>query len=160
MRKIYLASSWRNPAQPSAVAALRKAGHQVYDFRNPCPGNDGFHWTAIDHRWKDWTPRQFIQALSHPVAVAGFESDFNAMEWADTGILLMPCGRSAHLELGWMASAGKATGILLAGGEPELMYGIADILMTSMTEVVRWLDGLSPRAMTGGIDEQIQRSGQ
>ena len=35
MPKIYVASSWRNPYQPEVVAALKKAGHEVYDFRNP-----------------------------------------------------------------------------------------------------------------------------
>ena len=36
-RKIYVASSWRNREQPSVVKALREAGHEVYDFRNPAP---------------------------------------------------------------------------------------------------------------------------
>lgn len=35
MAKIYVASSWRNPYQPEVVAALRKTGYEVYDFRNP-----------------------------------------------------------------------------------------------------------------------------
>ena len=35
MSRIYVASSWRNKYQPEVVAALRKAGHGVYDFRNP-----------------------------------------------------------------------------------------------------------------------------
>ena len=35
LRKIYLASSWRNERQPQAVQILRDAGHEVYDFRNP-----------------------------------------------------------------------------------------------------------------------------
>lgn len=35
MTRIYVASSWRNKYQPEVVAALRKAGHKVYDFRNP-----------------------------------------------------------------------------------------------------------------------------
>lgn len=33
--KIYVASSWRNTYYPSVVSALRDAGHDVYDFRNP-----------------------------------------------------------------------------------------------------------------------------
>lgn len=48
MAKIYVASSWRNPYQPEVVAALRKAGHQVYDFRNPedNPGGRSAHTEA------------------------------------------------------------------------------------------------------------------
>lgn len=29
------------------------------------------------------------------------------MKWADTCVLALPCGRSAHLEAGWMSGAGK-----------------------------------------------------
>lgn len=39
MRKIYVASSWRNSIQAEIVAALRAEGHEVYDFRNPGPNN-------------------------------------------------------------------------------------------------------------------------
>ena len=41
--KIYLASSWKNTDQPDLVEALRNAGHDVYDFRNPTPDDAGFH---------------------------------------------------------------------------------------------------------------------
>lgn len=46
--RIYVASSWRNKIQPSVVVALREAGHEVYDFRNPREGDTGFHWSDID----------------------------------------------------------------------------------------------------------------
>ena len=42
MAKIYVASSWRNPFYPDVVETLRKAGHDVYDFRNPPHGGSGF----------------------------------------------------------------------------------------------------------------------
>ena len=35
---IYVASSWRNTYYPEVVTALREAGHDVYDFRNPPSG--------------------------------------------------------------------------------------------------------------------------
>ncbi|MCQ2145827.1 MAG: hypothetical protein MJY72_08790 [Bacteroidales bacterium] len=38
--KIYVASSWRNPHYPAVVAALRDAGFDVYDFRNPGDGEE------------------------------------------------------------------------------------------------------------------------
>lgn len=41
--KIYVASSWRNNRQPDVVKFLRDLGHEVYDFKNPKPGDDGFH---------------------------------------------------------------------------------------------------------------------
>lgn len=50
MARIYVASSWRNPYQPEVVAALRKAGHEVYDFRNPKDNPGGFHWADVDEK--------------------------------------------------------------------------------------------------------------
>lgn len=141
--KIYVASSWRNDSQPMVVKALREAGHEVYDFRNPSMGpgarGQGFHWSTIDPRWQSWTPGEFRDALSHPEAVDGFASDLCGMEWADVFVLVMPCGRSAHLELGWAIGAGKRALILLSDGEPELMYGLATKLCTSNGELLEAL---------------------
>ena len=50
--KLYVASSWRNLNQPTVVELLRKCGHEVYDFRNPAPGDNGFHWEEIDPDWE------------------------------------------------------------------------------------------------------------
>jgi len=107
--RIYVASSWKNPYQSSVVEALRSKGHEVYDFRNPRPGDRGFHWSEIDPEWKTWTARQYREALRHPLAVNGFQSDFDAMKWADILIGVAPFGRSTSLEMGWAAGAGKPT---------------------------------------------------
>lgn len=111
--KIYLASSWRNERQPAVLAALRSAGHEVYDFRNPAPGDSGFGWREIDEHWIDWTPDEFIRALEHPIADHGFSLDMNALRWCEACVLLLPCGRSAHLELGWACGAGKKTVVII-----------------------------------------------
>jgi hypothetical protein len=137
--KIYVASSWRNGDQPGVVNALRQAGHEVYDFRNPAPDDTGFSWAQIDPNWQDWTHAEFREGLKHPLAEHGFRLDFQAMHWADTFVLVMPCGRSAHLELGWAVDAGKRTVILLADGEPELMYKMADRICVSLDEVIECL---------------------
>lgn len=137
--KIYLASSWRNAEQPQAVADLRAAGHDVYDFRNP-PGGipNGFKWSEIDPNWKAWSAADYRKMLKSPLAQRGFNSDFDGMKWADIGILLLPCGRSAHLELGWMAGAGKRTIIWTRDWEePELMTLLADEICVSLDEVLR-----------------------
>lgn len=125
-RRIYVASSWRNEYQPMFVQGLRREGHEVYDFRSPRPGDDGFHWSEIDPDWQGWTSREYMASLSHPIAERGFANDWEAMQWADTGILLLPCGRSAHLEAGYFVGAGKELFILLRDeNEPELMYKLA-----------------------------------
>lgn len=136
MARIYLASSWRNPHPPWLVGMLRDKGHKVYDFRNP-PHSTGFRWgdiglvlpcTAEDYR---------DALLKHPRAAQGFMANLSAMRWADTSLLVLPSGRSAHLELGWMAGAGKRTLILTQDGEePELMALLADKICVSVAEVI------------------------
>lgn len=124
--KIYLASSWRNELQPSVLKKLRDDGHQVYDFRNPSPGVQGFGWRqTIDRPIK--TGDDLLEALAHPRAQEGFDFDFNAMRWAECCVLLLPCGNSAHLEAGWFAGAGKPVAVYCPElREPELMYKCFD----------------------------------
>ncbi len=130
-QKIYVASSWRNEFQPSVVKILREMGHQVYDFRKPTEGNNGFAWSDIDHNWENWTTEQYIEALKHPIAESGFTHDFNAMKWADTCLMVLPCGRSANTEAGWMKGVGKKVYIYSpTKEEPELMYKLYDRIIS------------------------------
>lgn len=141
--KIYVASSWRNKYQPDVVAALRAAGHEPYDFRNPAPGDHGFSWSSIDENWRNWTTQQFAEALKHPIAEHGFGLDYGAMQWSEGGVLVLPSGRSAHDEAGWMSGAGKPVIVYVpaeeGATEPELMYklhsgGVTDRLQ----DVLDW----------------------
>jgi hypothetical protein len=136
-----VASSWRNPMQPAVVEVLKAAGIDHYDFRNP-PNGAGFGWEQIGGRaFSDTEPKDaFVKMLEHPRAIEGFDADFTAMEKADTFVLVLPCGRSAHLELGWAVGAGKRTAILLDDPcTPELMYRMVDHLATSVFDLLGWL---------------------
>jgi hypothetical protein len=145
---IYVASSWRNPTQPAVVDALREAGHEVYDFRNPESGNSGFHWSNVYGRkgdaatWSEGVPAyEMVAGLGHASAVMGFDFDMRAMEKCDTCVLVLPCGRSAHLELGWFVGQGRRAAILLEDPcLPELMYKMVDLITPSLETVLRWLD--------------------
>lgn len=141
--RIYVASSWRNDRQPEVVSALTADGHEVYDFRHPRDGDKGFHWSEIDSGWQDWSPAEFQAALEHPLAKQGFSDDMCALARATVVVLVMPCGRSAHLELGYAAGRGKATAILLSNGEPELMYRMAEYITDDLQAIRRWCDHLS-----------------
>ena len=139
-RKIYVASSWRNIYHQNLVFTLRKNGHEVYDFRNPQIGNHGFAWSEIDADWQDWETDEYIKALDHPIAIKGYNLDFNAMNWADTCILLLPCGRSAHTEAGWMKGAGKKVYVFIPERcEPELMYKIYDGIYDHINDLLKTL---------------------
>lgn len=137
-RRIYVASSWRNPRQPIVVEALRRCGHEVYDFRHPAPGNEGFKWSQIDPGWEHWSREQYLSALEHPSAQASFKLDFAGMRWADTCVLVLPSGQSAHLKAGYFVGAGKLLHILLAEEpeEPDLMYLLAASISRSIAELV------------------------
>ena len=138
---------------------LRKLGHEVYDFKNPAEGDKGFHWSEIDGGWQSWDGKRYKEALNHPVAERGFKSDFDAMEWADTFVLVQPCGRSAHLEMGWACgfayavremmtleymSEDKKTIMLLGPDiEPELMVKMCDHICIGAGELLELFEDFS-----------------
>lgn len=127
MARIYVASSWRNAYYPEVVKRLREAGHEVYDFRNPPHGGNGFRWTDIDGNAFNWSFDEYAEGLRHPLAERQFAADLEALEWADTCVLVLPCGRSAHTEAGWFAGAGKRVFAYIPEKvEPELMYKLFD----------------------------------
>jgi hypothetical protein len=136
---IYVASSWRNEIYPSVLAVLHAAHQPFYDFRHPAAGSDGFHWHEIDSEWQQWTTTQYREALTDPRAEEGFRYDMEALKSCTTLLLVLPCGRSSHLELGYAIGAGKRTVIYFPPNvtiEPELMYKAVDHLCLSMGEVL------------------------
>ena len=140
MPRIYVASSWRNPYDEQVVKRLREEGHEVYDFRNPPHGGNGFHWTDVDENAPDWTFAEYDEGLSHPLAERQFKADLDALEWADACVLVLPCGRSAHTEAGWMAGRGKKVVVYIPKmEEPELMYKLFDKVAGTLDEVIKAL---------------------
>ena len=126
MAKIYCASSWRNTHYRDVVKALLSANHEIWDWRNPPTGGHGFKWQ--DAGLPDYAqgaqvhPLAWRHTLKHPGAQAGFASDLAGMNWCSIGVMLHPCGHSAHLEAGWMAGRGKTVHVLaLEPLEPDLM---------------------------------------
>lgn len=133
--KIYVASSWRNTRQPHVVQALRDAGHEVFDFKHPQEilpnGHLGdeledvtFGWNEIDEGYKGWSNEDYINALNTQTAALAYEADHGGMEWSEAGVLVLPCGASAHTEIGYYDGAGKPAFVLLPedGLVVELMY--------------------------------------
>lgn len=134
---IYLASSWRNARQPIVHSILTDEGYKVYDFRNPFPSNIGFAWGSIDSDWQKWNPAEYRSALQHPLALDGFQLDWNAMRESRMCVLLLPCGRSAHLEAGYFIGKLQPTFVLMESQEePELMYKMANAICLSVGELL------------------------
>jgi hypothetical protein len=148
--RIYVASSWRNVEQPKVVEALRADGHDVYDFRNPALDDHGFGWrqVATPEQLKD--PRAFRdKVLTHPIAKAGFVKDWSALTAADVTVLVLPCGRSAHLELGVARGMSQRTIVLLDNplSEPELMYLACTYIAVELDEVRRLCSRIAAEAV-------------
>lgn len=135
MSRIYVASSWRNELQPAVVSLARAIGHEVYDFRNP-QNRAGFGWEEINSNWHNWTTQEYIEALNHPLAIAGYASDKWGMIRAELGILVLPCGRSAHVEAGWMQGIGVPVYVFSPERhEPELMYKLFPAIIATWEEL-------------------------
>jgi|ERR1041385_5659203 nucleoside 2-deoxyribosyltransferase len=136
--KVYVASSWRNPLQAAIVCALRSIGHEVYDFKNPAPGDNGFSWKEVMPNYAlggKVSPQEFREGLKHPIAQAGYSKDITALRWCDAVVYVMPCGRSASWEFGYAMGQNKAGYVVMFGDdEPDLMFSEAKIL-TSMDEL-------------------------
>lgn len=143
--KIYVASSWRNEYQPSVVKFLRSDGHEVYDFRD----SDGFHWSEVDPAWISWTPDQYIRGLGHPCANRGFYRDMEALRSCEALVMVMPCGVSAAMEMGWAVGSGRPVAVYAPEiREPNLMVKMAGMI-TSDLEEIRRLFKFQPVRATG-----------
>jgi hypothetical protein len=136
---IYLIGSLRNPEVPNLANRLREEGHEVFD-----------DWFAAGHeaddKWRDYERgrgRGLQEALDGHAARHVFEFDRRYLEMADTGVLFLPCGRSGHLELGWLLGRGKRGYILLDNPDRwDVMYKFATQICTSQEELLNGLRNL------------------
>jgi hypothetical protein len=123
MRRIYLLASLRLPKVRMLAAALRAYGHEVFDDWHAAGPEADDIWQA----YEKGRGRSMVEALRAPHAqmVIGFDQ-WNLVE-RDTVVLVMPAGKSCHIELGFAIGLGKDTHVLF-DGEPDrwdAMYGYA-----------------------------------
>lgn len=134
-RKIYLASSWKNKNKVRGLAwLLRRWGHEVFDFTDPESHTvegvekyvfDGKAFAAF--RGQDPATVDWIDFLTWDPSRRAFRSDKAGLDWSDTVVLVLPSGRSSHLEAGYGVGKGKDLFIYgdLPVGEFDAMYGFA-----------------------------------
>ena len=122
-RRVYIASSWKNRKIVRSMAKLlRTIGHEVYDFTDP--EHFVFNMTEETQEIKsqvDWIECGKISSTQQACA-----NDKAGLDWCDTVIMLLPCGRSAHLEAGVAIGQGKQLIIYgdLPLGEFEVTYNL------------------------------------
>ena len=135
--KIYLASSWKNPFYEDVRNFLELQGHNVYDFKNP---EYAFNW----REFSIFSPNDYIGVLQHERCQRAFRHDMEALRSCNVCILLLPCGKSAHMEAGWARGAGKFTAVYIGAREidPDLMHLMADAFVTNLRELKEILDVL------------------
>lgn len=140
--RIYVASSWKNTEYDHIMNLLSSQALDLYNFKTQA----AFHWHEVDQFYRDWKPEDYVYNLyNSPIAKEGFDKDFEALESCDTCILILPCNRSSHLELGYARGRGKNTAILLTERETqaELMYRMVDYITPNITDLLRWLGVIS-----------------
>lgn len=135
--RIYLIGSLRNPEVPNLAKQLRELGFDVFD-----------DWYAAgeiaDDSWRDYEKARghnFKQALKGYAARHVFEFDKHHLDTSDIAILLLPAGKSGHLELGYMIGKG-CPGYIVYDGEPERfdqMYQFATEVFLSTDELLTYL---------------------
>jgi hypothetical protein len=127
--KIYIASSWKNQEKCLLVARLlRSVGHEVDCFCDDSTGRYAFHWTEIVEKEEDLGKLDQFGFQADTRTWRAFREDMKWLDWADAVVLLLPSGRSAHLEAGYKKGQGGQVFILggFPAGEYEVMYCMAD----------------------------------
>lgn len=131
---IYLIGSLRNPAVQTFANLLRAEGHEVFDDWAAAGPEADDYW----QKYEQQRGRTYEEALDGLAANHVFNYDKSHLDRATIGILVLPAGRSGHLELGYLLGQGKEAYILLAG-EPDrwdVMYRFATGVFTDQDELL------------------------
>jgi hypothetical protein len=130
---IYLIGALKNLEIPKVGKALRDLGFDVFDeWWSASPDAD--EWWQEHERFKGKTYKEAINGY-HANCVFNFDKQH--LDRSDIGVLVMPAGRSGHIELGYLVGKGKA-GYILFDGEPErfdVMYRFANDVCFSLEEL-------------------------
>lgn len=138
MKQVYLIGSLRNARVPQVGQYLRTVhGFNVFDDWHAAGPEADDCWQAYEKA----RGRTYAEALAGAAAQNVFAFDKRHLDASDAAVLVMPAGKSGHLELGYMAGQGKTTAILLAE-EPErfdVMYNFAGLVTSDDYELATFL---------------------
>lgn len=134
--KVYLIGALKNRAIMDLANDLRSAvGCEVFDdWLAPGPEADGFLREYELNR-----EHSYAEALRGHAAQHVFHFDKHHLDTSDVAVLVLPAGKSGHLELGYMAGQGKRTYVLLEDQEPDridIMYNFADGVLANKDELI------------------------
>lgn len=134
-RRLYLIGSLRNPQIPVVAQSLRQCGYEVFDDWHSAGPN------ADDHLrdYEKARGHSYAQGLKGHAARHVYNFDKHHIDASDIGVMLLPAGKSGHLELGYMIGQGKPGFIWIPESEPErwdIMYQFADAVVYNELELV------------------------
>lgn len=127
MRSLYLIGSLRNPNVISLGNEIRGLGFDVFDDWISAGKFADDEWQAYEQA----RGHRYDMALKNYPAQHVFSFDKKHLDRCEVGVLLLPAGRSGHLELGYLLGQGKKGYILFDDGVPEpdrfdVMYNFAN----------------------------------
>jgi len=137
-KSIYLIGSLRNPEVPKLAKVLRDEGYDVFDDWYAAGPRADDHWQEYENNRK----HSFQEALNGFAAQHVYNYDKKHLDRCDIAILMMPAGKSAHLEFGYMIGQGKK-GFILFDIDPErydVMYNFATGVCMSDNELLDSLE--------------------
>lgn len=135
INSIYVIGSLRNEAIPEVSKSLRSVGLDVFD-----------DWFAAgpeaDDYWKKYEEdrgRSYKEALRGYAARNVFRFDHDNLNRCDAACLVLPAGKSGHLELGYVAGSGKPTFILLDRPDRwDVMYQFATEVFEDKEQMIEY----------------------
>jgi nucleoside 2-deoxyribosyltransferase len=137
MKSIYLIGALKNDAILLAANILRHEGFDVFDDWFAPGKNADVHLLEYEKA----RGHSYKEALCGYAAKHVFEFDKSHIDRCDIGVMVMPAGKSAHLELGYMRGQGKPAFILF-DEEPErfdCMYQFATDVFFNMDDLIEAL---------------------
>lgn len=130
---VYLIGSLRNPEVPKVAKILRDRGIEVFDDWHAGGEKADEEWM----RYEKERGRDYHEALRGHSANHTFAYDKFHLDRADVAVMVSPCGKSGHLELGYMLGQGKP-GYIFMPEDPERW----DVMVLFATKVLRNINGL------------------
>lgn len=104
MKTVYLIGSLRSPYVPPVANAIREIGFDVFDDWYAAGPEADDYWQKYEQVHRGHT---FAQALRGNPAYHVFDYDHKHLDRSHIGVLVMPAGKSGHLELGYLLGQGK-----------------------------------------------------
>lgn len=124
-KQIYVIGSLRNENIPDIANKLRKLNFEVFDDWHSVSPNGDDLWKIYETK----RGRTYEEALNGWHAHDVFDFDKKHIDNSDIGVLIMPAGKSAFLELGYMIGQGKPCFIFM---DDQERYDVM-VLFTEVT---------------------------